>query len=403
MWIIVKGLVRVETAECLPLILALFNTVAGISYAAGMPLSLPRNAQLWLPSLLTWKLHRTRPRRFYTGLTEILFCIVDHFEPGLAEPGVAIERERVAAWVERYPRLVEQFVDADGRPPQHTFFFPEEGYRPELLDQLAGLRDRGFGDVEVHLHHDRDTPDRLRERLERFITLLAQKHGLLHRRHNGDVSFGFIHGNWALDNARPDGKWCGVNNELTILRETGCYADFTLPAAPDPSQTRTINSIYYAVDDPDHPRSHEFGVAAAVGRKPPDDGLLIIQGPLTFDWRRRVWKVLPGLENSAVDSSPAHLPTLERFATWVDVGVSIQGRPEWIFVKVHTHGAPEHNAAILLGPVMERFHSQIQSAFNDGERYRLHYVTAYEMAMLVKAAEAGLTGNPGELRNHSLI
>ena len=64
-----------------------------------------------------------------------------------------------------------------------------------------------------------------------------------------------------------------------------------------------------------------------------------------------------------------------------------------MFVKVHTHGGPEDNAD-LLGPVMERFHSDINRPFNDGKYYRLHYVTAYEMATLVKAAEAGVYGSP---------
>jgi hypothetical protein len=243
----------------------------------------------------------------------------------------------------------------------------------------------------------------LRERLSWFRDVLFQQHGLLRRDRKGRITFGFIHGNWALDNARPDGKWCGVNDELTILNELGCYADFTLPAAPDPSQTRTINRIYYAVDDPRRPRSHEYGPRVRVGGSPPSGGLLIIQGPLTFDWRRRICRVFPGLENGAVDASDAHLPTADRFRSWVDAGISVEGRPEWVFVKVHTHGAPEDNASALLGPLMEQFHADITRTFNDGLAFRLHYVTAYEMACLVKAAEAGLTGNPLDLLGHPLI
>ena len=72
---------------------------------------------------------------------------------------------------------------------------------------------------------------------------MAERHGLLSRdRYTGEVGYGFIHGNWALDNSRPDGRMCGVDNELDVLRETGCYADFTLPSAPSPTQTRKINS-----------------------------------------------------------------------------------------------------------------------------------------------------------------
>ena len=30
---------------------------------------------------------------------------------------------------------------------------------------------------------------------------------------------------------------------------------------------------------------------------------------------------------------------------WVAQGIHVAGRPEWIFVKIHTHGAPEREAA----------------------------------------------------------
>ena len=368
-----------------------------------MPLSLPKNAQLWLPGVLSSQLRRSLRRRRDDVPTHVLFCIADHYEPAHGGVDRNVQRARVAAWVDRYPRVAEKFSDSDGRHPQHTFFYPEEDYAPELLDALAGLCHRGFGDVEVHLHHDRDTSSALQDRLIQFTENLFQRHGLLRKGVNGRIAFGFVHGNWALDNARPDGRWCGVNNELTVLREAGCYADFTLPAAPDPSQTKTVNRIYYAIDDPDKPRSHETGINARVGRRPPEKGLLILQGPLTFDFRRRIWRVFPGLENGAIDNSSAHLPTGARFAAWVDVGVCIEGRPEWIFVKVHTHGGHEDNASVLLGPVMERFHTEVNRDFNDGVRYKLHYVTAFEMATLVKAAEAGLTGNPGDILRQALI
>ena len=58
---------------------------------------------------------------------------------------------------------------------------------------------------------------------------------------------------------------------------------------------------------------------------------------------------------------------------------------------------------MLLGPVMEQFHTDINRHFNDGKRYRLHYVTAYEMASLVKAAEAGLTGSPRDLLKMAVV
>jgi hypothetical protein len=129
---------------------------------------------------------------------------------------------------------------------------------------------------------------------------------------------------------------------------------------------------------------------------------LLVQGPIALDWDRRVYGVVPGLDVAAIDGSSGYAPLLRRFRMWVDAGIGVQGRPEWVFVKIHTHGAPERNAAVLLGPAMEAFHEAINREFNDGERYRLHYVTAREMVNVVRAAEAGRYGNPGEYRDYML-
>ena len=356
---------------------------------------LPRNAELWLPELI--RARRKRPSGPPASCVDIFFCVADHFEPACGRVAFAKQVERVAAWTERLPRLAEQFRDADGRPPQHTFFFPEEEYHPSHLDALARLCRQGFGEVEIHLHHDGDTADGLRTKIERFKARLAH-HGLLCRdRQNGQVGYAFIHGDWALDNSRRDGRLCGVNNELSILKETGCYADFTLPSAPSDTQTREVNSIYRATDDPLRPKSHDRGVAVQVGR-PPQGDLLMIQGPLALDWQSRKWGVLPRVENGSLHG--VNPPTARRFRLWIDAGIGVVGRPEWVFIKVYTHGAIEANAEVLLGSAMQRFHQEIGQLYNDGRRHRLHYVTAREMANLVYAAEAGETADPHQLRDY---
>jgi len=361
---------------------------------------LPRHANLWLPGLV--RSYQRRPRPPASGPIDVMLCIADHFEPGHGSPGLDVERARVDAWMERFPALAKRFTDADGHHPRHTFFFPAEEYRREHLDRLAELCAAGLGEIEIHLHHDRDTSAGLRATLLEFKRRLAHDHGLLSRTPDGQIAYGFIHGNWALDNARPDGRHCGVNDELTVLRETGCFADFTQPAAPDISQTRTVNSVYYAIDDPLRPRSHDYGIDAEAARTPPRDGLLLIQGPIALDWNRRVFGILPGLDVGAIDGSPGYAPLLRRFRAWVDARIGVRGRPEWVFVKVHTHGAPERNATQLLGPAMEEFHEAIGREFNDGRRYRLHYVTAREMVNIVRAAEADKKGNPGDYRDYIL-
>jgi len=172
---------------------------------------------------------------------------------------------RVARWVSDYPRLCEGHRDADGCAPKHTFFFPSEEYRPEHLDPLVALCAQGYGEIEIHLHHDNDTEANFRTSIARFCKVLHERHGALPRDPvTGEPTFAFIHGNWSLDNSRADGRWCGLNNELILLRELGCYADFTLPSAPSDTQTSTINSIYYSTDDPNAPKSHDTGTPVRV-------------------------------------------------------------------------------------------------------------------------------------------
>jgi hypothetical protein len=322
------------------------------------------------------------------GPQHVFLCVADHYEPDWGNADDPVRQERVERWVRDYPRSVAGLQDSLGRPPQHTFFFPLEEYRPRLLDRLAGLCHRGFGEVEVHLHHDHDTSEQLREKLQWFKQTLHQQHGLLHRDARGQVRYGFIHGNWALDNSHPHGRWCGVNDELTILRETGCYADFTMPAAPDPAQTRTINSIYYAVDDPARPKSHDVGIPARVGGSPPAGGLLMIQGPLALDWRDRKAGVLPRLENA--DLHARRPPAARRLELWQRAGVRVQGRPEWTFIKLHTHGGKPANADVLLGPPMRELHQELARRAQADRDFRYYYVTARQLAELVHAAEAGV-------------
>jgi len=328
-----------------------------------------------------------------------MFAIADHYEPFNRTVDPVQADRRVARWRVEYVKAFGDLRDGDGRMPQHSFFYPIEQYDAGHVETLGEMVERDCGEVEVHLHHDRDTSANLRRTLLQFTEVLRDRHGLLTRHPDGTTAYGFVHGNWALDNARPDGRHCGVNDELTILMETGCYADFTLPAAPDPAQTRTVNSVYYAADDPHRPKSHDDGVPAAVGRRPPPDTLLMIQGPLSLDWSRPKFGVLPGVESGTLNYSPGQHPDLRRFRRWLSTSIVVEGRPEWIFVKVHTHGAHERNADLLLGPTMRIFHESVLEWVR-GQGIDLHYVTVREMVNIVRAAEDGAVGDPGRYRDY---
>ncbi len=316
-------------------------------------------------------------------LTHLFLCVADHFEPDWSGAASSQQQQRVAHWVENYPRSVDSITDSRGRAPQHTFFCPIEVYQPQLIDGITKLVQDGFGDVEIHLHHDNDTAQQLTEQLCLACERLHHRHGLLSKDAQGNIRYGFIHGNWALDNSHPDGRWCGVDSELTILRQTGCYADFTMPAAPHPAQTRTINSIYYAIDDPQQSKSHDTGIAAQVAVEPPAEGLLMIQGPLLVT---NPLRGTPRLENGNISGSQPL--TQSRLKDLLRAQVTVSGQPNWLFVKLHTHGAPEKNSAGLLGPEMRSFHHSLRS-LAEHRSFQWYYVTAREMAQLVRQAELG--------------
>lgn len=341
-----------------------------------------KNMHIWLPAYISGCI-RGNPDIDPNSPVHVVFCIVDHFEPAWRNVTRDQEDRRVDRWLNEYPKLALKHRDSEGKHPQYTFFYPEEDYRKEHLDKLAQLCRGGFGNVEIHLHHDNDTAEGLKNKIERFKRIL-RSHGLLSTDKDGQITYGFIHGNWALDNSRKDGRWCGVNNELTVLRETGCYADFTLPSAPSDTQTAKINSIYYATDDPEKPKSHNKGVDVEVGGKT-DGDLLIIQGPLALNWKKRKCGIFPAIENGEITAS--NPPTRDRVDLWIKQHIHVRGKPNWIFVKVHSHGCQENNMNVLLGKGLDDMFSYLEKRYNDGKRFQLHYVSAYGMYNTIKDLE----------------
>ncbi|MBL9120394.1 MAG: hypothetical protein JNL80_10830 [Phycisphaerae bacterium] len=342
-----------------------------------------RNIHRWLGAAMAQPF---ASRRRDDEVTDLLLCIADHYEPRWGNASDAVAQSRVAAWTEGYAAALGAFRDSDGRSPRHTFFYPIDQYEAEHVEAIAELCRQGHGEIEIHLHHDNDTAENLSRTLVEFTELFALRHGVLGRWPDGRIAYGFVHGNWALDNSRPDGRWCGVPNELTILQRTGCYGDFTLPSAPDATQTRTVNRIYRAVGRPNCCKSHNRGVRVGSGGDTP--GLMIIQGPLRLWWPRR--SRTPRIENGCIQAG--QVPSMARLEQWLRAGVHVPQRPDWRFVKLHTHGAVEANRQVLLGPSMQMLHRSLAERAQGDTRFRYHYVTAREMFNLALAAEAGWQG-----------
>jgi hypothetical protein len=218
-----------------------------------------------------------------------------------------------------------------------------------------------------------------------FLERLEKGHGLL-RRHGGRTAFGFIHGNWALDNSLPDGRWCGLDNEISLLRDLGCYADFTLPSAPSPAQAGPVNVIYRATDDPLRPRSHETGTPVVPGASAAGD-LTIVPGPLAIRFGR--WG-RPRLDTGELAWN--YGASRERARLWLRVAPRV-GRDD-AFVKLFTHGAQERNAARLLDGGLDELFSHLRAACSEVGA-SLRYVTAWQMWNAIERVRRG--SSPQEL------
>ncbi len=347
---------------------------------------------LWLPAYLRRSRH-SKP----AGVTHIFLAVCDHFEP-LHDANKKVALERLDLWKSKWPALIRPFADADGIAPRHTFFYPVEQYDTDILNSLTELCRLSGGEVEIHLHHDKDTADGVRAKLDQGKQDLL-RHNLLAKDASGKTHYGFIHGNWALDNSHPEGRGCGVRNELQVLKDTGCYGDFTMPSAPHPTQTRIINSIYYAKGS-DRPKSHDSGRLAAANSPSNGGGndLLLVQGPLGLNWQKRKFGFLPGIENA--DLTAANPPTAERMRLWLNLGVHVQGRQDCVFIKLHTHGAIPPNSTMFLGEPTRRFHEHLMETYRDNGSYKLHYVTAREMVNVIHGLEDQRTENFNQLRDY---
>lgn len=352
-----------------------------------------RKMHIWLPAYLR-SFRRRRQISDDHGkhkVTHVLFTFVDHFEPGNGGVDEKEMQRRVDAWLSGYPVMANKYVDADGRHPQHTWFYPPH-YNIKYLQQISSLCFNGYGEIEMHLHHENDTPDSLRQKLLECKRQYNLHGSLITAESEPKTPYGFIHGDWALCNS-AHGKYCGVNNELTILKETGCYADFTMPSCNE-TQSRKINSIYYATDKPGRPKSYDTGIDLEAGKSFHGD-LVIFQGPLGINWKRRPY---PRIENASIIAE--NPPTPERVDYWIQCGIGVKHRPEWTFVKVHTHGAIPRDWDAIFGKTAEKMHAYFRDAYNDRSNYKFHYVTAREAYNICKAAEAGLSGDPNEYRDY---
>jgi hypothetical protein len=333
--------------------------------------------------------------------THLIFLVANHFEPGLGQTAL----RRLEKWCELARATGDAIRDHDGTPFRHTNFFPAEQYERPLLDMLSGLQADGYGEVEIHLHHGVEQPDtaeNTRQQLETFRDLLAEEHKCLARfveePSTSQPKYGFVHGNWALANS-AGGRYCGVDSEMQILADTGCYADFTLPSVPFQSQVPRINAIYQCGHSLAEARPHRSGRTLKVGDKLQLP--IIFTGPLVFDWTRRVRGLpVPRLEDGALAQN--YPLTMDRLHRWRSAGIGVKERPDWIFIKLYSHGFFDWDQDLMIGEQMKRFMSEVLEVAERTGEFKVHFASAREAFNMVAAAVDGKEGQPSAYRDYKL-
>lgn len=358
----------------------------------------------WLPIYFWQRL--TRPRT--SSQTHLVLALADHFEPsivadnGSARAPYGEQERRLERWCREYPRFFADFRDVEGRPFVHTYFYPAEQYDKSLIARLAEHCHAGWGEIEIHLHHGVKTPDsaeNTRRLLIDFRDRLAADHGCLsYWDHSAQPRYAFVHGNFALANSNG-GRGCGVDSEIQLLAETGCYADMTLPAgAFHQAQTSKINSIYECGLPLWERAPHRKG-RQLERRQTAQIFPIIVQGPLMPDFQVGRGSRRLSIENGALTgTNPA---SLHRLRNWKRAAISVRGRPDWVFIKLHCHGMDPRHENAMLGSSMHKFLSDL-TAGAEARNEILHFVSAREMVNIILAACDGREGNPGDCRDYRL-
>ena len=356
-----------------------------------------------LPSYAWQRLTRRGPR----GRVHLIIALADHFEPSIVPEDGSLrapyqeQERRLDFWCREYPRLAEPWRDNDGRPFVHTYFYPAEQYDRRLIQRLAEHCREGWGEIEIHLHHGMSAPDtseNTRRQLLGFRDALALEHGCLSYVDGvGAPRYAFVHGNFALANS-IEGRFCGVDDEMEVLADTGCYADLTLPAAAfHPAQIAKINSLYECGLPLGQRARHRRGHDLERGRAP-EVFPLMVQGPLMLRWFPSRFRKA-GIENGAI--TRRNPLSLSRLRLWKQAAISVRGKPDWLFIKLHCHGMdPTQQDSVAGEPMREFLRQLVEGAEQRGET--LHFVSAREMVNIILAACDGREGNPAEYRDYRL-
>jgi hypothetical protein len=344
-----------------------------------------RGLENWLPALR----RKQRPMENALGTRHVLIAICNRFEPsektrGDGKPALLEE------WSRDLSRLADEFSDGKAVAPKHTFFLPAENADAVWVPELGELCKATGNEIELMAPRPVESAECLRESIQRAKASLGGQ-GWLSCDKTGASRYGFIQGTKVPDSTR-------LISHRAILKETGCYASFLPPELVDEVPAEFDNSLCYAYDHnlKDRPGGLRRVRAKRGLQTESDDGLLLVPPPFARDWTRKKFGLLPQVETSELTA--AKPPSRERLRLWLDCRITVDARPNWVFIALHTHGLQPENSMMLLGEPMRKFYRALVKVMADDESLRFHCVTARELINILHAAEAGHSGNPSRFK-----
>jgi hypothetical protein len=109
---------------------------------------------------------------------------------------------------------------------------------------------------------------------------------------------------------------------------------------------------------------------------------------------------VPRLDDSSLAAN--YPPSLARLDRWRAANIHVQGRPEWLFIKLFCHGFFDSDQPAVIGDEMRRFLEETLELSERTGQFKLHFATARESFNIIMAAVDGLRGDPHLHRDYLL-
>lgn len=124
-------------------------------------------------------------------------------------------------------------------------------------------------------------------------------------------------------------------------------------------------------------------------------------GPLVFNWQRRMRGLpVPRIDDGVLAAN--YNSDFARLKRWAGARVSVEGRPEWVFVKLYCHGFFTFDQEACIGEGARRFWSEAIEEAERTNRFKIHFASAREAFNIAMAAVEGRAGSPNQYRDYNL-